>query len=373
MNDNLNKINIIIYFLKRQEDHFAGLKEIFNKFHINYKIIQLDESDYRIIQKIEYSKFKLLLRIIYYPRILKKIEIILKKELSNFLKANIFFSDEGIWGIFLSDMKYRCKTELTLVNIQHGLFLIKKPRYIYLRKKINKIFKVLFGYPLIGLDFGGACADIYFVYGEEEKKYLSKRNKKPVVLIAPYLCKYDLIKKYNREKHICGIKDSEHILFAMQKADIAEGFLYSEKEIYKMLLPFLHYLKECKKEIYLRLHPGIPDNKNSLRWLKEYGILDMVKLANSKDLSYYLVRSNTVISFHSTVLFDAYILGLLPISITGMARDYYIPFEHEKLDIKRDWMREFNLACEKRRKYQKDKKICIEDEIINYIKEISND
>lgn len=353
MGSNIAEFNILITFIKREFDAFEGLKETLKLNNKSLYEIELSAQDYEIVAKTEYSKYKFLFRIIYYQKIFNKIRHRLNKVISNTdgLNIRIYFVDEGVWGEFLNDYRRKSVAQIYLLNIQHGSFILKPIPYLKIRRIVNRISYIVFGNPIFGYDFGGSKSDAFFVYGIEEKKFVENRTTTSEIIVSPYICKYHFIKHFS-SSYESNLTINKTILFGMQPPEISENCLFSESKICELMYPLFHHLNEKGYKIYFRLHPGTIDVDQSVFLLKKYKIFDLVELANSNPVEYYFSRSGTIISFHSTLIYDALITGKLPIAITGIMNSNDLTCLHEKVNIFGDWKNALNIALSKQQQYK---------------------
>ncbi|MBS1640649.1 MAG: hypothetical protein JSR12_11385, partial [Bacteroidetes bacterium] len=296
----------------------------------------------------------------------KKIEENISKNKKD--KICLCFSDEGLWAEYLKKYQVKSKYNIELINIQHGSFLMNKVPFVQLRKFINSLIWPLLRFPLFGFDFGGSKLDTYFVYSQIEKDFLASKSLDSRVFISPVICKFHLINEYLKFVKIGDAGIEKVAFFAMQPPKISQGCKYSEAEIYTILLPFFEHFSRLGYTMYFRLHPGTLNPAHSIKLLRQYGIANHIIIANDKNIEYYLAKSSIVISFHSTVIFDANILGKLPIVIKGFMEGFNFPIKHEIVNILNNWQNDLENALSKKMLYKRNIDIEFENEIIDFFK-----
>ncbi|MGE5411743.1 MAG: polysialyltransferase family glycosyltransferase [Clostridiales bacterium] len=349
-------LHILIYVLRRRQDYFYGVKKILSSKSGNEIVeIKLDKNYYDYIDLAEYSvpmifktfaEYKFVKRVIGYKRIFRAIEQEILKILGSVSKQKniyIYVADEGVWGVFLMRMKRKLKCyNVKIVNIQHGFFILRKISYVPLRKIANKFFILFWGYPMMGMGFGGAHMDIYYVYGEEEKKFVLNTSPDSSVFAAPEICKYELLEEVNKKReqidYISQYEPiSKNILFAAQINEVNPDCKYTDDEITQRLVLLFKYLHDKGFRIFYRFHPALSDRSESLRRLKKYGVLDFVTILNEESLAAQLAVVSTVMSLQSTVLFDAFVAGCIPVVLDGFVKNSDLPFAHNKINMFGEW------------------------------------
>ena len=368
-----NDLHIIVTVVKRRFDPFLGLKVIMNENKIMPVSYNFTDDTYKIINDTEYSKIRFLRRFFYYHKVFSQLssglnEIIEQHtaKVSHIDKIYFYFSDESLWAEYLKMFCKKLKYKSELVNLQHGSFLMNKVSFIPMRILVNKISEKILRFPLLGFDFGGSEVDNYFVYSDVEKNYLQERSKKSKVIISPLLCKYHLIKDYLKFNTETQSNTNKTILFGMQPPEISEGCIYSEEAMYTHLKPLFQYLKQKGYTIHFRLHPGTLNPQDSIANLQKTGVFDLVEMANDGKIEYFMSISSIVISFHSTVIFDAFTLGKLPIVIKGFMKPFTFPIKHEVVNIFDNWEKELAEALAKQEQYNKAVQLSFEEETINF-------
>jgi len=235
----------------------------------------------------------------------------------------------------------------TSINIQHGIFYLKDPQFIRFRQIANKISTWSLNYPIVGLGFGGAKSNYYLVYGSQEKEYLNNRLLQSHVIIAPRVIKYYAIKHHLGHQGTQFYPSNRGILFAMQNLELRRDCKLTEREIYVLLKPSFEHIKSLGYSIYFRMHPGNSHKEKSLKWLRESGLSDIVVDANDTSVQHLMSKVQMIMSFYSTMFFDGYLLGKIPIVIEGIVETGKLTFPHETLNINNNWHVEFDNIIKK--------------------------
>ena len=337
----MSTLHILIYVCSHQEDIFAGIRKNLNdSVDQRHECIDiyLEEEEYKYITNVEFT-FRKYTRFLYYGKIFKKIEKSIRDVLRNHPgKQSVVFylADEGVWAQLIRNLIERIvgpKTSL-LVNVQHGLDHMERPKLVWLRRIFNLIAKKSFGYPIFGYGFGSGVCDLYLVYGDQEVEFLA-RNSAALGIPCPELIKYDLIKQHNRVKDLFTV-EQDLILLALPpgRADVRDqGWSCSLPEYLETISPVVKWIKEnYGQRILARPHPGVRDEA-TIELIRRSPIGPFVEIDLEEKLMPVLARSAVVIASGSTVLFDAYCLGKVPIALDSYCFDDLLPFPHEVVEV----------------------------------------
>ena len=387
-------LHLFFYLVKRPKDFFTGVKKILNQHeNIIAKDIVLGDKYYDFVDNAEYAKvlffntaseLKILRRAINYGKVFNELEKLVfnaVKENKGSNKLYFYLADEGVWGEFIKVLKQQITNKfsvsITIINIQHGFFMLEESSALGVRKIINKISKIFYRYPILGLGFGGSKLDTYFVYGELEKDFVRKISPQSKVIVSPMICKGELLDEvYELQRSNSKIDEKirKSILFAATFNEIDPLCLYNEEEISEKLAPLFRKIYEKGYVIYYRLHPAIPDKDRYLALIQKYGIDKFIIIANDNKLSEYLVKVGTVMALQSTTLYDGYIVGRMPIIVRGLNKIYDFTTPHETINLTSVLDVEIDNAFKKLDNYYKsDVCLNIELEVENYFNIILND
>lgn len=351
---NNSQLHILLFFMDSQRDYLDGIKEILKRTGDKIIEINLTDAEYKSINKAENSKYRLFLRIYEMLKIFRRVEKLIHVSIAenyNNATVNIFCADEGVWGEFINVIRGRIKHTVKTINVQHGLFILNEVSFMKMRILLNKLSTKYLNYPLDGKGFGGSEFDVYFVYGKKEEECLSSRARTSKIIVAPQICKYSFLKK-NQEGIIARTdRDiSKNILFAMQPTDVCSLFLYTEKEIYSKLLPLFQFLRIRGYSIIFRLHPA-QSLDNSKKIMEETNLINYIELDTEKSLGDSLKKVCAVMSLFSTTLFDAYLIGKIPIVLHGLTKPFDFPVPHETINLESDWKKDICEILKRKAKY----------------------
>lgn len=325
--------HIFIYVVKRSDDPFLGIKEkIINSNTTDIILdITLSDHEYELVRLVEYS-WRRYVRLFFYKKIFKKIEIKLLSKSRNSDGVLIYLSDEGVWAEVVKkiarDIPY-CK----LINVQHGFFtLTEKDSYqeSKLRKLLNKISCLVFKYPAYGFGFGGAKFDSYICYGEKEKNWLMMHGIQEVE-VNPKLIKHEFIARFNSSKKIN--TNEKRMVFLLPTTIPGSGFckLSTFLEQITPLIKFLSFYSERK--VLLRLHPGgdtVVDKKD----IASSSLKESIDIDKNKFLHETLADNPIVLSANSTALFEAHLVGRCAIAVATACYHDSIHYLDRKIDLR---------------------------------------
>lgn len=378
--------------VKRPKDFFKGIKAILKEYNnVVFEEIILSDNFYEIVDDAEYAKvlfyqkaseLKILKRVRNYSKVFREFERIVKLFIENNKEIKhhyFYFADEGVWGEFAKVLKRKIEKKyyvtVTIVNIQHGFFSLNDMGAKKARKIGNALFKTIFKYPFLGNGFGGSTLDTYLVYGELEKKLIEQRSPLSKVFVSPVLCKYEMLERIcEKQKQLNKIDGIEKkILFAAQLNEIGHDCLLTEEQITEKIAPLFATLKKLGYTVYYRFHPAITDKSAFLKLLNKYGITDNVIFDDEIDVSDSILKVSAVLALQSTVLYDGFIVGRMPIIVRGLLKPYIFTTPHEEIDINQNLVEQIVTAFNKLSIYHKSKiNISLEPEVSKYFKQITS-
>jgi hypothetical protein len=329
--------HIFVSVVRSNNDPFAGIKNALAADAGN-RICELrfDEDGFDLIDRVEYSERRFF-RFFYYPKIFSGLLARLEDALDQVgdEQAIIYFSDEGVWAALWASYRSRNgQRQFKAVNVQHGIAPLRPARFQPIRKTINWLSTLVSGYPCIGYgSLGGAGAhafDLYLTYDERAAHFANEQTGRKAIA-APHLIKHDVITAFS------AISESEsdrvQFLFAMNinmrgspvKCDVGQTF--------DALLELATLLNEMNARLILRLHPGMDRDREMAR----FALHPISRVAEiDKHISPHVSMANArvVMSFVSTVLWEAGLLGLLPVQIICACCDYVdLSFEREEINL----------------------------------------
>lgn len=336
--------HVFVYTIERSDDPFHGLKQLLLKgrrAHHVVREIRLSATNYATVRQVEYSARKYL-RCFYYPPIFRELEELLRESVSGWPSSShpsvIYFSDEGVWAEFVKDFRQRySRAELYAVNVQHGFEHAVRPRHRRVRELANTIARRACGYPAFGLgSFGGGgkgVFDVYLTYDEATSRFIREYTG-DLSYECPALIKHGLFERYRAARtsiHTDGRVDG--VMFALQpKISTFLGppnIRGTTVEVMRELFPVARLLQEhYGRRLVLRPHPGM-DRGKVLDAYHDSGIDRYTDLDGGCELAELLAQCGVVMSFDSTVLWEAGLLGLVPVTIHGKCFSRSLGFPHE--------------------------------------------
>lgn len=331
-----NFFHIFITILNRNNDKYLGIKKQISHY-VNHSCedIVLTPEAQKIFRKVEYGARKYF-REFYYRPVFKELESSLIQSI-NSSQGNIlvYLQDEGVWSEFLKFLiKKHNLHHVNFINVQHGFLMKNKytPKRDKVIKLINSFYQLTFGFPKLGIGpFKGAFSH-YLLFHEELIDEVPKSSK---AIACPNLINRSFIDNYkNQEKRI--ESDCKSVLIALQ-LNVPFGFYsVSFEESLKTLIPIIDSLKnDFKYKIFLRRHPGM-DEKYFVELINSIGlsnkiILDTLPLEDSINRSLYIM------SFNSTILFEASLINRIPVIIDNKTFDLsHFPIKYNMIDTDLD-------------------------------------
>jgi len=189
--------------------------------------------------------------------------------------------------------------------------------------------------------FGGAGSgvfDIYLTYDKASRDFIRERTHN-LAYTCPSVIKDHLLERYQlaADSMAKRCEASKEVMFALQPATVrilsaarTNGNLLG---VLRELTPVAKLLVEKHgKRMVLRPHPGM-DRQKVAELCQRSGILHYADLDGILEVGDRLARCGVVMSHDSTILWEAYILGLVPVSVQGTCYRGSLPFPHEVLDV----------------------------------------
>ena len=332
-------LHVFIYVCPAQEDIFAGVRNGIEGDSLNQHIsknLHLEDKEYDYITRVEFS-IRRYARFLFYGPIFKKIEgLIIEILQTHGMDQPVVFylADEGVWAELIRDIIKRhahTRTSL-LVNVQHGLMGLGIPSLLWLRKSLNSIARLFFGYPIFGYGFGGGACDIHLVYGEKEVEFLKTRQIK-LALSTPTLIKHDLRQQYQKIVNNQAV-DPGLVLVVLPACVPGSDMRCNLPELLNTISPVVQWVEEnTEYQILVRPHPGRRD-RDTINLINQSALGPFVEIDLEKQLISGLSRAAFVMGAQSTVLFDSLCLGKVPIEIRSDCFDEALPFPHEVIDVR---------------------------------------
>ncbi len=358
-----------IYPVQRPEDPFLGLKHLLSKQRLARHVIceaRLAPEEYELVRKIEYSRRRYA-RFFYYKPVFQKLEELLTNTFRRTKREDwlvLYLSDEGVWAEFLRDIRKRFPGRKILsVNVQHGLAYPVPSKYKAARRAINWALRKVWGYPAFGMgSLGGAGAgafDIYLAYDKILCDFISDCTG-DLVYACPSIIKYGLFQRFqaaNSRAKFNGAR--KRVMFAAQPMD---PVIFSPAKLNGNLIGVFRELSSVAQllaekhgqKMLFRFHPGM-ERDETMAAFQQGGISRHAEIDEIPDLAESLARCDIVMSLFSTVLWEASVLGLVPVSVHGAFHQARLPFPHEVLDVSADLDVQLNqiLCPETAQKYRR--------------------
>jgi hypothetical protein len=363
--------HIFVYIVDRPEDPFLGLKNLLLQQRLAHHIIsevRLPAEGHEIVRDVEYTSRKFV-RFLFYKQIFRRLDRSLQEALKQSALDEVtvvYLSDEGVWAEFLRFFRRRhSDLRFIAVNVQHGFEYLVATRYLNVRRRLNFLFQTLWGYPAFGMgSFGGSGSgvfDIYLAYDKIVCDFIYRRTH-DLTFACPSTIKFGLFERYKsvRTSMIDNGQAGQEIMFALQPpaARVSSSALLKSnvRRVFQELTPLARILEEkYGKRMVLRMHPSM-DRTEVMEEYRQSGIHNYADVEGHLNLADQLARCSVVMSHDSTVLWEAYVLGLVPVSVQGICFRGRLPFPHEVIDVSLDHAARLQsvLSCETAEKYSRE-------------------
>jgi hypothetical protein len=315
-----NFVHIFINVLDRNHDKYFGIKKQLSKRDNHHCIdVDLSEKSMNSFRDVEFG-IKKYFRELYYYSVFQELEEMLIKAINKSKDTTIvYLQDEGVWSEFLKHLikKYNLN-QIYFVNVQHG-FLMKNS-YSPFRDKIinsiNSIYKLLLGFPKFGIGPFKGPFNYYLLFHKELFDEIPESSK---AIVCPNLINRSFIDDYNDQVKNTKV-NSKSVLIALQH-NIPFGFYsVSFEEALKSLVPLIDSLNnDFRYNVFLRKHPGM-DEKYFVELINEIGLHNKV-IIDTSTLAESIKRSPYIMSFNSTILFEASLINRIPVIIDNKSFD----------------------------------------------------
>jgi len=333
-----NKIrHIFINVVERKHNPFYKIKsDLLSSETDCVSSLKLSNETLNKILDVEYSGRRNF-RFLYYRSVFIEIRQNLQSHLSKLDSRCVFIylTDEGVWSemvkTILKDFHGVC---IRTVMVQHGLHFIEDtPSNFKFREFINKLTTLFFGYPSYGYGYVGSNLDYYLVYSESDRTYIEAKDNQSLAFSCPKLIKYDFIQEYITESGLAAVdveKSSAKVLFAMEPLIPTSGVNCTEVKMYeKMASLFREVSLVTKSKIVFRPHPGM-DTDKAKSIVSKLSYSDIIVFDSEASLNKIMSKVDFVLSVHSTVLFDALLVGKVPVQVITSCDDREL---HTRLEL----------------------------------------
>jgi SAM-dependent methyltransferase len=262
----------------------------------------------QLVKEIEYSPVRMFTRPFalraYYGELRARLDAVISQA-GDSGTVHVFSPEEGAPMEILQAIGRRWKEtrNIHFHCVQHGYLPLEPAPYQTLRRAYNRIGQALTGYPLVGYGTGGSRADTYLVYSQHERSFLASIGVRPErVFVVPRLIKQDLF---------TGRKDRKApefaFMLALQPFD-GPNLSASGAEIFAYLRRVTKRLGELGgTPVLIRPHPGT-DRDAVVRGMTR-DLDSPVVIDNDPDVVASLCRARTTVSFFSSIMVDAALMG----------------------------------------------------------------
>ena len=333
--------HIFVHVVPRDDDPFDGIRKQLASAPERHEMreLRLSSETYECVRKVEYS-FRKHVRFFYYAQVFRELQAALEKALGDSQMAVVYLTDEGVWAEFLRGFRRCCPRAFLTVNVQHGFGYLVRPRSIMVRRAVNAASNTLLGFPVFGMgSFGGVGAgvfDVYLTYDHASAAFLARQTG-DLALACPEVIKHSFLTRAHTEREQAqrSGQDCEQVVFAMQPntGGMFNRIRFTSLQTMEHLRPLARLLLErYRRRLKLRLHPGM-DRERALQELRSSGLADLADIDENRDLAATLARCSLVLSYDSTVLWEALLLGVTPVSVQGLCFRGDLGFPHEVLQI----------------------------------------
>lgn len=329
--------HVFFHVVRSTHDHFAGLRAAIDSWtgH-SHETLTFEEAQFDLVKEVEYTG-KRLFRILYYRPLycwlIAQIDRVIA--CAGDEDVTLYFADESIWAVILADHRQRLGgRRLHTVNVQHGFAIPQKARFKLLRRALNGMSRLVFGFPAIGYgtlgDAGKKAFDLYLTYDDLAAAFVREKLGIDAVA-APHLIKHDLLDAYRRvpaEPHAL-----RRALFAMNMKIAGSPILCDVPQTLDALMPLAEALHEREMVLIVRLHPGMEIERERMQFAS-HPIARLAELDTAGSLQESIARAGIVMSFLSTVLWEAGLVGRMPVQVMcSCCREVELGYARETLRL----------------------------------------
>lgn len=334
--------HVFVQVVRAIQDPFAGLRHaLAAEGEHEFIDVRFSDEEFDHIDRVEYSRRRFL-RFLHYRQIFRSLESRLDAALAGLggRPANVYFTDEGVWAVVWARYRRRlARPNVRGVNVQHGHAEIREARYRPARHVVNGLSVLATGYPCLGYgSLGGAGPepfDVYLTYETGAAEHLRTRLGRQAVA-APRVIKHDLIAGFHQQVP-AAVADGLAVLFAMNINMRGSPIKCDVPQTFDQLLDLARVLAEQRVRLIIRLHPGM-DRAQAVSRFAAHPISQFAELDDVPSLQQSMARVQVVMSFLSTVLWEAGLLGLMSVQIVcACCDDARLTFDREVLALDATW------------------------------------
>ncbi|MEH6591041.1 MAG: hypothetical protein V7746_12325 [Halioglobus sp.] len=331
-------LHLFLYVVARVDDPYSGIRQRLSGMEAHSTVdIRLTKEQYEITRSVEYSSRKYI-RVIHYRSIFSDIERLIDQAItsSGCHEVVLYLADEGVWAEIVGEIKQqqlKKGIKLKTINVQHGFFVLSRRASerrlaLAVRKIINAVSKLIFGYPNFGLTFGRGKLDVYLVYGDNEAQFLRQSGHRDV-FVCPQLIKQGFVTRF--EQYPAAVPGIKKALFVMPHFVPGTGMKCDYDEFLRFITPlFTALIRDYQFEVFLRFHPGMKREE----WYPGFqasAISNFSQIDECTDIAQSMSQCSYVFGLHSTALFEAMLVGKVPVSLYTPFLDAQLEFTHEAL------------------------------------------
>lgn len=313
-------LHVFVDVVRSRHDHFAGLRAAIEREGLGDMVdVRFSPAEFDWIDEVEYSERRFL-RMLYYRRIFRslvdRLDAVIAAQRDG-ESVRVYFSDEGVWAVIWADYRRRlARSGVQGVNVQHGFALVRPARWMGLRRAVNAVSRLATGFACIGYgSLAGAGPEpfeLYLTYDEAGAAHIRATSGRAAI-VAPHLIKHQLVTEFARLPAACP-DGPMRVLFAMNVKMRGSPIKCDVVETFDVLLPLAQALEKLDARLVIRFHPGMDQQVETRRFLA-HPIARHAELDERASLQMALAGSGMVMSLLSTVLWEAGLLGILPVQI----------------------------------------------------------
>jgi hypothetical protein len=309
-----------------------------------YRKLSLPPVYLAIVTKVEYSSLWLF-RIILYRRIARYIEMeivsILREADGHYRDIIFYLPDDGYWAELFHVIRRRAKGAFKILNVQHGQPVLSAKSKLF-RRLANRLSVLVSGYPNFGYGFGAGTLDGYIVMSEHERKFVVENFGTPAY-VAPYFIRGDFFAAAEAVTPPALAGRKMRVLFAISPVFGKKSNLFGARDraehiFYEDIAACLRGISELGLcEIFFRFHPG-QDRESAERQFRQAGLSEIAKIDDNFSVVDSLAFCDFVIAYGSTVLFEAALLGKVPVNFVpkNYPPKWELTFRSEVLELARN-------------------------------------
>lgn len=308
-----------------------------------YRSLSLPAELLDITSRVEYS-WRWAWRPFFYRRVIRWLEKRLRelsKEANQFKEIILYLPDDGYWAELICQMQIRAGTHFRVFNVQHGLPLLS-PVSVgqrLFRGVANRAISLVTGYPIFGFGFGAGRLNGYIVISPIERDYIKSNFGTPSYVMPQFTRGefFECVKPRTRDRYRGPIR----ILVAFGPIFARDFNLFggADRRNTEFLCDIASCLEAIKRsvdcDIVFRFHPG-QDRQKALLEFHRAGLDAMTRTDENRAVLDSLHEADFVISYASTVLIEAWLLGVVPVCFSPVVNPpppTTVP--HEKIEFSR--------------------------------------